>query len=151
MECRPKFSPQLSGELTKEVGMEMPTVKLSNGLVVGNFSSPHQFDFVDGSVLTSCTADRVATASLKIEETVIKSNNVWTDVGMKFITTDAYLGLVTHAIALWKAGIVDIVLIPFTMTKLVAGLDVSPFRVICLADRNSKKAHIDKFCLPESV
>jgi len=45
-----------------------PVVTLSNGLRVANFSSPHPFNFEDGSVLEACQPDRVAAGALEREE-----------------------------------------------------------------------------------
>lgn len=43
----------------------MPVATLSNGLRVANFSSPHTFEFEDGTVLAACEPDRVEAGSVK--------------------------------------------------------------------------------------
>ena len=39
---------------------QAPTAILSNGVGVANFSSPHPFNFTDGTVLDRCDSERVA-------------------------------------------------------------------------------------------
>ncbi len=41
-----------------------PAVRLKSGLVVANFSSPHVYNFDDGSVLGRCEPDRVEGGSV---------------------------------------------------------------------------------------
>ena len=36
----------------------MPVTTLKNGLIVGNFSSPHEFNFDTGETLTACDPER---------------------------------------------------------------------------------------------
>ena len=36
----------------------MPVTTLKNGLVVGNFSSPHDFNFDTGEILKACDPER---------------------------------------------------------------------------------------------
>lgn len=47
---------------------QMPTCRLKNGLLVGNFSSGHQFFFDDGSVLGACENDRVVAGGVLVTE-----------------------------------------------------------------------------------
>ena len=37
---------------------EMPITVLSNGIRVANFSSPHDFEFEDSSILKACSKER---------------------------------------------------------------------------------------------
>ena len=48
---------------------ELPTVILSNGLRVANYSSPHPFTFDDGSVLPRCSDERATMTMLKKHKT----------------------------------------------------------------------------------
>ena len=43
-----------------------PAVRLKSGIVVANFSSPHVYNFDDGSILDSCPESRVEAGSLEM-------------------------------------------------------------------------------------
>lgn len=49
----------------------MKIVTLSNGLRVANFSSPHDFNFTDGSILPTVDAEKSKRLSMESIETVI--------------------------------------------------------------------------------
>lgn len=154
--------------------MEMPIVTLTNGLRVGNFSSPHVFNFTDGSELGACHPDRVKTSMLdSIErETVqtIRGIDVH-NVELEFALSDSVKKLIQDVFWTWrKEDHVDIVLVPFPVLKAMTdasceyrvgirypddsvlgfnpkAADEHPFRVIRSADRQTKAIHIDRFCL----
>lgn len=148
---------------------------LTNGLRVANFSSPHPFNFVDGSVIERCDPERVAALSLNTE------NSVQTiDVSGKFFNIEIKWDMpepVALALdALEDDPEIDVVLVPLpVMTAIkqerarlsnpavvafghkleeLAGLEPesetelwSKARVIRVADRETKAIHIDKFCV----
>jgi len=130
-------------------GLTMPLVTLKSGLVVGNFSSPHSFTFTDGSMLPACQPERSALGALSAEETdVTKGRKArWTDIKIDFSLSD------TTRAALHDASKVecDVIIVPRVVLEALrkAGRDlaVTKFRTIRLADRVSKIAFADKFCV----
>jgi hypothetical protein len=72
--------------LGKEVAVEpMPTVILKNGLRVGNHSSPHEFQFDDGSVLPACSPERADHYKLiPLERNEPSPSGRWTDIDLEF-------------------------------------------------------------------
>lgn len=133
----------------KDLGMSdamvAPIVKLRNGIVVANFSSPHQFTFDDGTVLAACSAERSKFLMLEAVETEVP-NGRWTDIVIRFNMSENVRVALNELCG--HPGI-DIVLIPFpVMTALKeAGVSISKFRVVRVADRVTKVIHSDKFCI----
>jgi hypothetical protein len=141
--------------------MNMPIVVLSNGLRVGNFSSPHDFVFEDGSVLPRCSDERVKAGSVEAEFQT-EDRGVWSDiVGMKDRPTEECDKLLSEAVALWDEGKVDLVIVPRRLLdaiKMFGALGLSmadssdsyghPFRTGRLTPdgRINKIHHIDLFC-----
>ena len=124
-----------------------PRAILSNGLCVANFSSPHPFNFTDGSEIDPCTDERCNMGSLICNETEVPGIKGTTDLTITWETTPAVIDMIK---VLEKDDEVDIVLVPFpVMTALKGKFDTLPskVRVIRVADRISKKIHIDKFCV----
>jgi len=87
----------------------MPTVKLTSGLTVGNFSRPHAFNFDDGSKLPACDADRVRAGTLKVREEVIKRNTRYTTLSVNHELTDSALDMLIESA--YQHG-VDLVIVP---------------------------------------
>jgi hypothetical protein len=125
-----------------------PRTKLSNGLVVANMSSPHPFNFVDGSVIPACSPERCKAGSLECIETETKGVKGTTDIKISWKLT---VGVTDMLYALEHDEEVDIVLVPFpVMSALKEGGTINLYtkvRVIRVADRVSKEIHIDKFCI----
>jgi hypothetical protein len=140
--------------------IEAPVINLSNGLRVANFSSPHPFNFVDGSVLPACDDERSKVLSMdrKDAETPWAGplhNVAGTVVAVKPVFILTYV--VMKALAdLQESWDVDLILIPFPLLQaLQAGghLDASTggwpaftkVGTVIMADRITKAAAIDKF------
>ena len=124
----------------------MPIVTTTEGLRIANFSSPHSFEFTDGTILPACEADRVENSSLtSVEEEI--DNGRWTDIRLRFEMNDEVKNLVTLALALWYAGQVDIIIVPFPVLKALHITGDHPFRTIRCADRTSKVNYHNKFCI----
>ena len=64
----------------------IPTIQLSNGVIVGNFSSNHKFEFEDGRVLPARNKETSERLSVSIEEKYTENpmNPSLTDVEMSF-------------------------------------------------------------------
>lgn len=144
---------------------KLPVVRLSNGLRVANFSSPHSFNFVDGSVLPACTADRSQAMALDAREIEVKNmtrtNGVLTifqSGGIPF--TDIYLewemtkNVKDDLYDLMSSGEweeFDILLVPLPVMQAIKKDGMTSLldkaRCVRIADRVTKAAHIDRFCL----
>jgi hypothetical protein len=66
----------------------IPTVKLSNGVVVGNFSLPHSLTFTDGSILPACSEARADALILTPEEREFQGIKGTRDVYATFKMTE---------------------------------------------------------------
>lgn len=134
----------------------MYIITLSNGLRVGNFSSPHSFTFIDGNVLPKVSDNFAKEMMLDLKETPVRNHKHGPKV--KTVKKDFRLTPLLHeAIAWWvtiyETDQVDVVLVPlpvmdamskvFSESKLMA----MPFRVISVADRVTKAIEIDKFSM----
>lgn len=125
--------------------MRMPTVVLSSGLCVANFSSPHPFNFVDGTILEACSSERAKGLMLESHEQQVPGIKGTTDIQL----TWGLSASVSQALAAAEADeSVDVVLVPFpVMTALKeAGRPIGKARVIRCADRITKAIFTDKFC-----
>jgi len=133
----------------------MPIVVLKNGTRVGNFSSPHEFRFDDGSVLPACPPERVQAGALEVQEATVRHPKGWTDIKLNWTLSDSCCRLISESAALFAQDHVDVVLVPLpVMTVIkrdlhVVSRDIAswPFRVVRVADRTSKVIHADRFCI----
>jgi hypothetical protein len=141
-----------------------PTVMLTNGLRVANFSSPHPFTFVDGSVLPACSPEHAREMMLEAEEVenqgicCAASRAYTTDIELKFfmstVVRTALLALANRCFDLTDKDRPDLVLVPLPVLQAVkaerhsAEKDVMLARIRCIrvADRVTKAIHIDRFC-----
>jgi len=129
-------------------GKKMPIVTLTNGLVVGNFSSPHTFTFTDGSVLPACSSERATLAALQaVEKDVSGKRARWTDIKIDFELSEQTEWALHEA----AKEPVDIIIVPRVVRDAMAakGRDIrkTKFRTIRMADRVKKVAFADKFCV----
>lgn len=126
----------------------MPKIKLSNGLCVANFSSPHPFQFTTGEVLNACVPERSLMGALEAVE-VETNNGKWTDIVLSFKLTPA----VREALDVAHADSeVDVILVPLPVMQAVKALDGHTLRwpkIRCIrcADRITKAIFPDRFCL----
>ena len=130
---------------------EMPTVETEAGLIIANFSSPHPFNFDDGTVLAGCESDRVTELMLQTEEVVIVKTERMELINLNFIMSDAVLDALSVALA----QDVDIVLVPFpVLDAWKKNYGVSPavnvravVATMRMSSRETKRAYADKFCI----
>lgn len=126
--------------------MTMPMVTLRNGIKIANFSSPHPFNFVDGSVLPACEPDRVKDGALEVFEDEIPGIKGTTDIKIHFDLTAKVVSMLVEA----NESEADVVLIPFPVLGAIKETNpelLGKCRVIRVADRQTKAIHIDKFCI----
>jgi hypothetical protein len=132
-----------------DIVTEGPVAVLSNGVVVANFSSPHKFNFEDGSVLEACDKELSQSLSLEtVEETVEHYYGQGAHmVTLLFKMTECVLKRIDR---MEREPGIDVILVPFPVLSCLreAGL-LDRYRkvgTIRSANRQTKEASIDKFC-----
>jgi hypothetical protein len=126
-----------------------PSITLSNGLRVANLSSPHPFNFVDGSILPACDPERVRAGSLdRVDsESPFPGLPGITAVIPKFKLNEL---LREELRQLQSDTAVDVILVPFPVLEAIRedGLynELTKSATICVADRMTKAIFIDRFC-----
>jgi hypothetical protein len=153
-----------------------PTTTLSNGLRVANFSSPHEFHFVDGSVLPACSPERCTWLSMKSQEVITTSEcGRWQDIEISFQLSAQ---CIAQLLIMEYDPDVDVILVPRVVKdalreeqqyaldyeqerrdryELYLAMTSEPpnttlgnltkVRTIRCADRVKKLNHIDRFCV----
>lgn len=128
---------------------------LSNGLRVANFSSPHHFEFTDGTELPRVSKSTVERLSLKITEFPLQTRTMnqttVQDIRVEFNLTPEIRSEMRKWENLWTDNLVDVVIIPLPMLKAMQEENPTDnqtiFRCIRLASREDKIVEIDKFTL----
>jgi len=147
-ECQPRKWGTDSGiRESRRKTMTVPIITLTNGLRVANFSSPHPFQFNDGSVLPACPPERAKELMLNAIEqevphpTVAGITDIWLDWELPANMRDELAKLNARED-------IDVLLIPFPVMTAIknADLPIGKCRVIRVADRISKEIYIDRFC-----
>lgn len=136
----------------------MEIVTLSNGLKVGNFSSPHPFTFVDGSVLPAVSNEEAEKYKILFYEVPVYGAEY--TYGLSFELSQDVLPRMSIFYNMYLNKKVDFVLCPLPMIKAIKDainykqpeLDFndirkSPFRCVRMEDRIKKLASIDKFTM----
>jgi len=134
------------------------TIRLSNQLIVGNFSSPHKFTFEDGSVLDAVSNYDSERLKVDFIETTWSGSTPFT-VTLKFELSNAVRCEMERWEQLHKANKVDVVLCPLVMIQALKDMEDkewginpydllnSPFRAIRMKDRIKKLISIDTFTI----
>tara|TARA_R110002096_G_scaffold55992_5_gene143461 strand:+ start:782 stop:1261 length:480 start_codon:yes stop_codon:yes gene_type:complete len=137
----------------------MPVTTLKNGLIVGNFSSPHDFNFDTGETLKSCDPERSERLKVDFIPNISKQNIRGIEIknnSLSFGLSPELKKEVYHILALSIANdpiIPDIILIPLPMIqaikKDISELDISktPFRGIKMKSRTEKLTLSQEFCI----
>ena len=132
-----------------DIVTEGPVVVLSNGIVVANFSSPHPFNFEDGSILEACDSSLSQSLSL---ETVEETTEPFYGQGAHMVTLSFKM---TECVekridSMEREPGIDVILVPFPVLACLrsAGRLARYKKVgtIRSANRQTKEASIDKFC-----
>jgi len=132
------------------------TVRLSNQLIVGNFSSPHPFTFDDGSVLDAVSDYDSMRLKVTFIETIVQERvePAHKTVSLDFSLTKDVLEEMEIWEKMWKHNDVDVVLCPLVMIQALKSIsnvdlvaDKTPFRAVRLKDRIKKLASIDTFSI----
>jgi len=95
---------------------QVPTCKLSTGLVVANFNSPHGFNFTDGSILGACSPERAKAFPLEeLQETVVQRDN-WTGIIFKYRLTP---GLREEICRVAQSVTADLIITPSAILRAI--------------------------------
>tara|TARA_R110002020_G_scaffold134164_2_gene299265 strand:- start:1008 stop:1442 length:435 start_codon:yes stop_codon:yes gene_type:complete len=135
--------------------LRFKTVRLSNQLIVGNFSSPHPFTFEDGSVLDAVSDYDSMRLKVIFNETIVQERSTVMTVSLDFSLTADVLEEMEIWTKMWKHNDVDIVLCALPMIQALQKNIVnddyhildSPFRAVRLKNRIKKLASIDTFSI----
>ena len=126
----------------------LPKTTLTNGIVVANFSSPHPFSFIDGTVLPACSPERAKILMLEAIETPSENpyNPFITDIELQWKLSLPVQHELINIFA--TRGNIDVLLVPLpVMTAMkAAGMKIHFARCIRMGDRITKASCIDKFC-----
>ena len=140
-------------------------VRLSNGLLVGNFSSPHDFTFDDGTVLPRVSDYDSMRLKVNFNETIIddkivrqgNESNYISTIQLDFTLSQEVDWEIETWMKIYEHKDVDVVLCPLPMIQamqqnsddLKSLLD-SPFRAVRMKDRIKKTASINTFCIGDT-
>lgn len=129
-----------------------PIVKLTNGIRVANFSSPHDFTFVDGSILPACSPERATWLMMNpVEITHLSPCGRWIDIEISF---DLSAQCLAQLLVMENDPDINVILVPRVVKDALLMYEanaVNPHifnkvRTIRVADRVRKLIHIDRFC-----
>lgn len=127
--------------------LDIPVVSLSSGLKVANFSSPHSFEFTDGTVLPACSMERAKI--LALDQQPVEIDSISGTVRFTDITFTWEMSQVVRRelLRLSEVDGYDILLIPYpVMTSIKeVGLPIGRCRCVCKVERGSQVNHIDRF------
>jgi|APSaa5957512535_1039671.scaffolds.fasta_scaffold02528_7 hypothetical protein len=139
-------------------------VTLTNGLRVGNFSSPHDFIFTDGTILNAVSNETAENLKVNFHEVTEPNSSQqpngnykgWWDVALDFHLTPEIRSEIDQWVDIQSKKQVDIVLIPLPMLTAMKNdnrlhtfyeLKRLPFRCIRIEDRINKLVSTEKFCI----
>ena len=139
----------------------MPTVKLTNGIIVGNFSSPHTFEFADGTILPACSKERAEKLKMNFTENYVESpSKMWKDIKPQIELTNEIneeLNFITDWLDNGELNEVHVILIPLMMMSALKEETRSKYcpsfinslnlRVMKAISRTDKRLRIDEFCV----
>ena len=132
-----------------DIVTEGPVVVLSNGVVVANFSSPHKFNFEDGSILEACDSSLSQDLSLETVEEV--TENFYGQgahrVELSFKMTECVAQRIDR---MEREPGIDVILVPFPVLECLRSAGMldryKKVGTIRCVDRQTKAVSIDKFC-----
>ena len=138
----------------------MPVTTLKNGLVVGNFSSPHDFNFDTGEILKACDPER----SERLKVDFISNISIQNIRGIEIKNNSLTFGLTPELKR--EIGIIlennfmggkrynpDIILIPLPMIQAIKkdmpdlNISETQFRGVKMKSRTEKLTLSQEFCI----
>jgi len=146
--------------IIKQRILNLPSVTLTNGLVVANWTSPHPFLFEDGSKLDACTKERAILTMLKSEEQVRCKHDKYVSIKIEWGLTWFLEEEIKKILNLWDNDRLpwNIMITPRPLLQAMTVNNTilygrlnncdHPFRVVRLVDRTEPKVtSINKFCV----
>lgn len=132
----------------------MPVTTLKNGLVVGNFSSPHDFNFDTGEILKACDPER----SERLKVDFIPNISIQNIRGIEIKNNSLTFGLTPElkeevVKILMSRNNPDIILIPLPMIQAIKkdmpdlNISETPFRGVKMKSRTEKLTLSQEFCI----
>lgn len=126
-------------------------IKLSTGVTVANFSSPHPFTFDNGQVLAACAPERAKALMLDAVEREIPAKH-GVDIALRFEMSTPVLVEIMRLSNYWE---IDIILVPLPVLVATKAHfdwdeeDVQRHKLRCVrvADRVTKTIYHNRFCL----
>ena len=150
---------------------DMPNIKLSNGLIVANFSSPHKFEFEDGNILEKCTDQRAEKLKVIFNETkkTEKIRNIdIQNISLDFELSEAIIIQINNILR-WNKNVdrlgqrysfrksFDVIIVPLSMltaiknskyiTEKMKKEALKIFKVIKMKSRTEKVVKIGEWCI----
>ena len=141
----------------------LKVVRLSNQLIVGNFSSPHQFTFDDGTKLDAVSDYDSMRLKVDFNETIIEdtiirhheNSQYISTISLDFTLSDEVKREMEVWIKMYQHNDVDIVLCPLPMIQALykdeydrgAKLLKTPFRAVRMKDRILKTVSCNTFTI----
>jgi len=155
-------------ELKHDDLFDMPNIKLSNGLIVANFSSPHKFEFEDGNILEKCTDQRAEKLKVIFNETkkTEKIRNIdIQNISLDFELSEAIVVQINNILR-WNKNVdrlgqspksFDVIIVPLSMltaiknskyiTEKMKKEALKIFKVIKMKSRTEKVVKIGEWCI----
>ena len=132
----------------------MPVTTLKNGLVVGNFSSPHDFNFDTGEILKACDPER----SERLKVDFISNISIQNIRGIEIKNNSLTFGLTPElkeevVKILMSRNNPDIILIPLPMIQAIKkdmpdlNISETSFRGVKMKSRTEKLTLSQEFCI----
>ena len=132
----------------------MPVTTLKNGLVVGNFSSPHDFNFDTGEILKACDPER----SERLKVDFISNISIQNIRGIEIKNNSLTFGLTPElkeevVKILMSRNNPDIILIPLPMIQAIKkdmpdlNISETQFRGVKMKSRTEKLTLSQEFCI----
>ena len=132
----------------------MPVTTLKNGLVVGNFSSPHDFNFNTGEILKTCDPER----SERLKVDFISNISIQNIRGIEIKNNSLTFGLTPElkeevVKILMSRNNPDIILIPLPMIQAIKkdmpdlNISETQFRGVKMKSRTEKLTLSQEFCI----
>lgn len=123
-----------------------PAVRLKSGLVVANFSSPHVYNFDDGTVLVRCPPERVAAGSLDIRKDYSKGPKGTTDIRLVPKVTPSIMAMLGE---LETDDDIDVVLVSAYILRAINGLGFTKPRLSWITDKHNSIVSSRQFGLDQ--
>lgn len=132
----------------------MPVTTLKNGLIVGNFSSPHDFNFDTGETLKACDPERSERLKVNFISHISKQIIRGIEINNNSLSFDLSSELKEEIVKiLMSNNNPDIILIPLPMIQAIKKdlpniiISETQFRGVKMKSRTEKLTLSQEFCI----